>query len=1426
MKDHLPARKTGPRSLRLLLLSLLILTGLTLPVLGSPVSMASDEEWDVLKIVNQNRMNVGKPPLSMIKKMQDATDIRAKELETLQEHKRPDGRDCFTVLKDLSISYNSTGENIASGRSNATDVMIDWMNSPPHRKTILSEELDFDHIGVGHYQKDASGRHRWVQLFIGSRSNSFSNLRLQGNSSNKITVPAGKTLASQNLVLTCTSSVYGDCYLPLLDQMAPSYSPSKGGTQTVTVTYRGQSLTLTVTAAKGTQSAPTGLRAEHPSRNGAFDGRITGTTTAMEYRKEGQNSYSACTGSAISNLGAGTYQIRYKETGSAEASPAVSVKLTEPPAKTPQNPPVNLTTVNAHRGQQDGVISGVSSAMEYRRTGSSSYIRCAGSRIEGLAPDTYFVRYAETASQTASPDTQVVVREDTEKEVQNRPTGLTSKNPGSREASDGAIYGTTAQMEYLQDGSTVYLPCTGNSINNLPAGSYDVRYRETDRYAPSFTTRISIAFPIPAAPADPGEIASEAEWEFLRYVNQYRIQNQAEPMGIVRYAREQADHAQLINAWNESSSSFMSYSPDPHAIMPSGFQVEGTPNGPRDYFKAQSESPSVSDFFLDPNHYIGIHHAYFSSSSHHAWSVVFYKNTWNEFSALRLLGNPSAQLQLPYGESLTDQQLVLQCETSIDGSCYLPLIDEMVTGYDPHQRGPQTAVVRYQGLSLTLHINQETTTEKLPQEAPRGLYGYGPSAVGQRDGSITGVNDRMEYRSIFDESYRPCTADRIDGLSVGFYAIRYRETDSHLPSPDHLFFLQVRQPGEPEEPGKPEGPEDPDDPNTPGDPEKPEGPSEPLMPLDPAIASDVEWSVLKLVNQERMAEDLHPLALFQRLQRAGGIRVRETVASFSHTRPNGSSYATVFSEVSLSPGSSGENIAAGQGTANQVMSSWMSSPGHRSNILSERYSHVGVSHTFAGGDMYGHYWTQLFLGNNQDGISNLSLYSGNPKNLQLPLGEPLAQQPLVLQYESESYGTCYLPLIDEMAEGFDPNRSGLQQVTVRFRDLSLSLLITVGEAESPEKSPQKAPTGFYSFAPTAPGRQDGRIYGVSSQMEYHAEGSTVYLPCGDATLENLSPGNYYIRYRETDSHLFSPDTLVNVPAPESIPDPGPSPTPSPNPYPTPSPDPNPDPYPTPSPEPYPTPSPDPNPNPYPTPSPDPNPEPNPYPTPSPDPEPNPYPTPSPDPDPEPNPYPTPSPDPSPSPDPGPKPPISNPFTDVSPADWYYDPVLFVVERQLFSGTSETSFSPKSQMSRAMMVQVLYNLEQPGSGYLQFFSDVPGDSWYADAVAWAAANDIVSGVGNNQFAPNRPVTRQEMAVILNNYAGHRGIRLPILRTYSGFSDDSKIAFWAAEAVQNMYCAEVLNGHANGGFTPAGNAIRAEVAAMFRNFVTVIEAADLQ
>ena len=177
-------------------------------------------------------------------------------------------------------------------------------------------------------------------------------------------------------------------------------------------------------------------------------------------------------------------------------------------------------------------------------------------------------------------------------------------------------------------------------------------------------------------------------------------------------------------------------------------------------------------------------------------------------------------------------------------------------------------------------------------------------------------------------------------------------------------------------------------------------------------------------------------------------------------------------------------------------------------------------------------------------------------------------------------------------------------------------------------------------------------------------------------------------------------------------------------------------------------------------------------------------------------------------------PWNNPFADVSEDDWYYETVRFVQERGLMNGYSDGRFGPNDTLSRAQLVQILFNKEgRPGVDYLLDFSDVAGEAWYTEAVRWAASQGIVGGYGNGTFGPNDPITREQLAVMLWRYSGSPAATNKELH----FNDEAEISGFALEALRWAVENGILNGYGDGRLGPQGQATRAQVAQMLKNFI---------
>lgn len=179
------------------------------------------------------------------------------------------------------------------------------------------------------------------------------------------------------------------------------------------------------------------------------------------------------------------------------------------------------------------------------------------------------------------------------------------------------------------------------------------------------------------------------------------------------------------------------------------------------------------------------------------------------------------------------------------------------------------------------------------------------------------------------------------------------------------------------------------------------------------------------------------------------------------------------------------------------------------------------------------------------------------------------------------------------------------------------------------------------------------------------------------------------------------------------------------------------------------------------------------------------------------------------------------FTDIT-GHWAADNILFAASRGLLSGTSDTTFSPDTGMTRGMFMTALGRLAgiNPDSYQTGKFTDVKADAYYAPYVNWAAQTGIVEGVTATTFAPDTNINREQMAVIMKNYAAKLGYDLPQTLKAVTFADNTQISSWAKDAVKSMQQAGILAGKNENKFDPKGTATRAEVATVLRRFVEIV------
>ena len=171
------------------------------------------------------------------------------------------------------------------------------------------------------------------------------------------------------------------------------------------------------------------------------------------------------------------------------------------------------------------------------------------------------------------------------------------------------------------------------------------------------------------------------------------------------------------------------------------------------------------------------------------------------------------------------------------------------------------------------------------------------------------------------------------------------------------------------------------------------------------------------------------------------------------------------------------------------------------------------------------------------------------------------------------------------------------------------------------------------------------------------------------------------------------------------------------------------------------------------------------------------------------------------------------FEDVQDNAWYADAVTYCNEEGIIQGTGENTFSPDQTMTRAMLATVLYRMSgSPQINTAPAFTDTKAGVWYSDAIAWAAENNLIQGLGGNLFGVDNPVQREQIAAILWRYSDS-----PIGSETAAFADSAAISDWAVAAINWAGSHKIINGKENNRFDPQGNATRAEVAMILYNYL---------
>ena len=175
------------------------------------------------------------------------------------------------------------------------------------------------------------------------------------------------------------------------------------------------------------------------------------------------------------------------------------------------------------------------------------------------------------------------------------------------------------------------------------------------------------------------------------------------------------------------------------------------------------------------------------------------------------------------------------------------------------------------------------------------------------------------------------------------------------------------------------------------------------------------------------------------------------------------------------------------------------------------------------------------------------------------------------------------------------------------------------------------------------------------------------------------------------------------------------------------------------------------------------------------------------------------------------------YSDLDASGWYADGVRYALENGIMSGYGDGRFGPGDTTSRAMIAQILYNLEgKPAYSGMLNYTDVDANDWYAAAIRWANAESIIDGYGNHLFGPNDVLTREQLVTILYRYAKSKGVNVSGQTSLTGYHDAASVSGWAEDAMQWAVAAGIITGKGHGTLDPKGNATRSEIATIMMRY----------
>ncbi|MFD2444570.1 S-layer homology domain-containing protein [Bacillus sp. CGMCC 1.16607] len=568
------------------------------------------------------------------------------------------------------------------------------------------------------------------------------------------------------------------------------------------------------------QAAPTGLSGNAPTVLGN-DGQITGASLEMEYKLKTDLIWILVTGTTITGLVAGTYEVRYaaKEGYNAGTSVEVVVPAYVAPPNQEQTAPTGLSEVAPTVLGNDGQITDTSSEMEYKLKTDLIWIPVTGSTITGLVAGTYEVRYAAKEGYNAGTSVEVVVPAyvTPPNQEQTAPTGLSGVAPTVL-GNDGQITDTSSEMEYKLKTDLIWIPVTGTTITGLVAGTYEVRYAAKEGY--NAGTSVEVVVPAYVAPPNqeqtaptglsgnaPTVLGNDGQITGASSEMEYKLKTDSTWIPVtgttitglvagtyeVRYAAKEGYNAGtpaeiIVPAYvappNQEQTAPTGLSGNAPTVLGNDGQITGTSSEMEYKLKTDSTWIPVTGTTITGLATGTYEVRYAAKEGYNAGTSV-------EVVVPAYVAPPNQEQTAPTGLSevsptvlgndgqITDTSSEMEYKLKTD-LIWIPVTGSTITGLVAG-----TYEVRYAakegynaGTSVEINVPAYVAPPNQGQTAPTGLSGVAPTVLGN-DGQITDTSSEMEYKLKTDSTWIPVTGTTITGLVAGTYEVRYAAKEGY-----------------------------------------------------------------------------------------------------------------------------------------------------------------------------------------------------------------------------------------------------------------------------------------------------------------------------------------------------------------------------------------------------------------------------------------------------------------------------------------------------------------------------------------------------------------------------------------------------------------------------------------------------------------------